>query len=67
MSDNIKQITIEEYDELYLKSSKYDHLKNRRQAGGRKSWSKLTAAQKTKRAKKMVNARIEKYHQNKRA
>lgn len=57
------EISIDEYKELVAKAEAYDKIRANNSAAGKKSANNMTAEELTARAKKAVQARIEKYGQ----
>lgn len=53
----VKQLTIEEYEELIAKAAELDRLRARRSEGGRKAAANLTPEERRSRATKASHAR----------
>lgn len=49
--------------EISEKARKYDEMIKKRSEGGKKAWAGLSKEERSKRAKKAVQARIRKYNQ----
>lgn len=56
-------MTNQELDELKAKAEAYERMIQKRSEGGKKSSSNMTAEERSARAKKAVQARIQKYGQ----
>lgn len=64
----VKRIPVDqqltEAEEIAIKAQKYDEMIARRAAGGKKAAANMTAAERSARAKRAVDARIKKLGQN---